>query len=133
MSARLIPLPPGGGGDPRLDGLANASAFVSIAQEEIRQAIDLAQLVEVLKALRTLEVEADTRRLILIARSTERQDDAVLDTTQASRVIGRSVDWCNRHRREMAPALVSATGPRPRYSRNRLMELLGKWNREGRR
>lgn len=121
------------GGDSRdlqhAEGLPATATTLTATRSEIRGATEPERLVELLAQLRTLETEAEVRllRLSVAEGLRDQSGDEVLDTKATAALIGRSVDWVNRHRHELRSALVSETGARPRYSRQRLTKLLERW------
>ena len=116
--SRTRPLATPGG----VDALSATAAALAAARIEILEAANTESLVAVLAELRKLETEAEVRilRLYVSEHLRDQGEDRVLDTKATASLIGRSVDWVNKHRYELRSALVSGPGTRPRYSQRQL-------------
>ncbi len=111
-----------------------AEELIASFREAVLQASDLHEVTALLAAIRQVETEAETRRLevlVVADRETLQGPDAILDSDQAASFLGESLNWVYHHRRQLRPALVSAEGSRPRYSRSKLEVLQENWSGNG--
>ena len=113
---------------------ARVAELLKAARAEIAEIRDLPDLSGILGAIRDLEAEVETARLVVILGARDEWGaDEIVDSAGAAKLLGRTLDWCEHNRRRLTHALVSPAGTRPRYSKNRLIELREGWNPSERR
>ena len=136
---RFHPVPGAVSRSPRLVSEVQSPAvqvieFLRAAREGIAQIKDITDLNCVLGAIRDVEAEAETARLLVILSDRDARDstDEIVNTAGAARLLGRSPDWVAHNKAHLTGAVVSPIGTRPRYSKNKLIELRERWNRSAR-
>jgi hypothetical protein len=113
---------------------ARVAEFLKAAREEIAHIRNLEDLTGILGAIRELEAEVETARLLVILGVADEREvmDEIVDSAGAAKLLARTRDWTVHNKGRLTGALVSPVGTRPRYSKNKLIELRERWNRSAR-